>query len=141
MRPKSRDVSKFVDLVGIGDDMAHRPPADAVGDVFGPQCGGGRHDDRPQLHDRQHRFPQLDLIAQHDHDAIAGRDAAGDQRRGEPIGAGGQLGEGVGAIAPVRPDDAQRRSRVAGRDGVEPVERPVEPVADGGQRKLATAAS
>jgi hypothetical protein len=66
------DVSEFVDLVGTGDDMAHRSPTDAVSEVRGPQCGGGRH------------------------------------------------------------DDAQRNSRVARRDGVESVERPVEPVADVG---------
>jgi hypothetical protein len=60
---------EFVDLVGIGDDMAHRSPTNAVSEVLGPQCGGGRH------------------------------------------------------------DCAQRRSRVARSDGIEPVERPVEPVA------------
>ena len=66
------DASEFVDLVGTGDDMAHRSPTDAVSEVLGPQCGGGRH------------------------------------------------------------DYAQRRSRADRRDGVESVERPVEPVADVG---------
>jgi hypothetical protein len=40
------DIREFVDLVGIADDMTHRPPADTVCEVFGAQRGRGRHDDR-----------------------------------------------------------------------------------------------
>jgi hypothetical protein len=51
------DVSEFVDLVGIGDGMTHRPAADTVGEVVGPQRGRGRHDDHAQFHHRRHRLP------------------------------------------------------------------------------------
>jgi hypothetical protein len=54
------------------------------------------------------------------------------RQRGEPIGARCHLAEGRRAIGAVLTDDAQGRSRVARRDGVEPVERLVEPVADVG---------
>jgi hypothetical protein len=36
------DAVEFVDLVGTGDDMAHRSPTDGVSEVLGPQCGGRR---------------------------------------------------------------------------------------------------
>jgi hypothetical protein len=63
------------------------------------------------------------------------------RQRGEPIGARGHLAEGLRAIGAVRTNDAQGRSRVPRRDGLEPVTRLVEPVGDVGPAESRTAAS
>jgi hypothetical protein len=120
------DFSKFVGLLGVGDHMAHRAAADTVGKVVGPQRGRSRHDHRAQLHDRQHRLPQPDLVAQHDHHAIAVIYPGRGQRCGQPIRALGHLGERIRVIGPVFVDDAQRGSSIAFGDRVEPVQRPIE---------------
>ncbi len=109
---------------------------DPVDEVRRPDRRRGRHDHRTQLHDRQHGLPQLDLVAEHQHDRVTLADAAGGQPGRQAIRGTGHLGEGALCRGPVLLHEHQRRAVVAAGDRVEPVHRPVEPLAQLGPVEL-----
>ena len=135
-RPADHDAGEFTGhpvelrgVGGVGDHDAGPAATDPVREVIGSERAGGRHDDGPELGHRQHRLPQLHLVAEHQDDAVALRDAEPCQPGRHPVGALRHLGERHPSLGAVLLDDPQREpargGRVAG-DDVEPVGRPVE---------------
>ncbi|CAB4930731.1 unannotated protein [freshwater metagenome] len=121
---------------GVGDHVRRPAALDPVDQVGRAQRGGGRHDDRAELHHRQHRLPQLDLVAQHQHHPVAPADPDRGQPAGHLVRPPDHLGEGVPRLAAVGLGDPQRGALVVAGVGVEPVVRPVEPVAQVGPAEL-----
>jgi hypothetical protein len=80
---------------------------DAVDQVRRAEGGGGRHDHRAELHHREHRLPQLDLVAEHEDDAVALGHAVRPQPRRYLVGAAHQLGEGEAKGVAILLDDVQ----------------------------------
>src|SRR5207248_116226 len=87
---------------------------DTVAQVDGAEQGGSRDDDGPQLHGGQDGLPELDLIAEHEDDAVAAPHALGAKPGGHAIGALGHLGPGAGGLAAILFEDALRRLNEAG---------------------------
>lgn len=113
-------------VLGPDDDVPHPAAFDPVGQVGGAEQRGGRDDDGAQFHRGQRRLPQLDLVAEHDEDAVLGPHAPVPQPVGHPVGALGHRGEGDLDTPAVLLHDVQGGAVVVPRDGVEPVEGPVE---------------
>ncbi len=105
-----------------------RDPAavDPVAQVGGAEQRGGGDDDGAELHRGEGRLPQLGLVAEHDEEAVLGADPQPAQPVGDPVGAGGHLGEGHPGLGAVLLDDVQGGAVVPLRDDVEPVQGPVE---------------
>ena len=129
----------LVELVGVhrvAQHVARAAPGDPVGEVGGSHRGGRRHDHRADLHDREHRLPQLDLVAEHHDHGVPATDALPAEPGGHLVGAPGHLVVRALHPAAVLLDDHQRRPVVAAGDGVEPVDGPVEPVPEVGPLEL-----
>ncbi len=111
--------------------MAHLAASDPVAQVGRAEQRRGRDDDGAQFHRAEHHLPQLALVAEHDQDPVAGRDAL----LAEPVRGGarayGELREGEAPAGAVLLDDAQGVGVVPGGDVVEPVQGPVEAVGAG----------
>ena len=120
------DVVELGGVGGVGDHDARPTAGDAVGALRSAQGTGRRHDHRPELGDGQGGLPELDLIAQHQDDAIALADAELLQPRRHPVGALGHRGEADALFAAVFLDDPQRGAVVAAGNDVEPIGGPVE---------------
>ncbi len=118
-------------VLGAGHDVAYVAALDPVAQVGRAEEGRGGDDDGAQLHRAEHHLPQLALVAEHDEDPVAGRDAPGAQPVRGRVGPRGELCEGEGLAGAVLLDDAQGVGVVAGGDVVEPVEGPVEAVGAG----------
>ncbi len=95
-------------VFGVGDDELGAAAGDAVGQVGRAQRTGGRHDDRAELGDGEHRLPQLDLVAQHQDDPVTLADAEPAEPRRNPVGALGHLREADLVLVAVLLDDPQR---------------------------------
>ena len=133
----ARHVVELVRLGGVGDDGPRVSALHAVDEVTGADRRRRRHDDGAELHDAEHRLPQLDLVAEHEHDRS--RPCATPSARARP-----RPGRSVG---PSRRSDTVRTDSscstivraglvVAASDGVEPVDRPVPALADVGEGEL-----
>ncbi len=118
-------------VLGAHDHLPDPAAGDTVAQVGGAEQRGGGDDDGAQFHRGERRLPQLGLVAEHDEDPVLGAHALGAQPVGDAIRALGHLREGEGGLGAVLLDDAQGRAVVPGRDGVEPVERPVEVLGPG----------
>ncbi len=88
------------------------------------RSGGDQH--RAELHGGEDRVPQFGLVAQHHHDPVTPAYALVAQPVGHLAGPAGHLGEREPLLGAVLLDDPEGGRVVAGRDHVEPVERPVE---------------
>jgi hypothetical protein len=129
----------------VDDDVPGTAPLDAVDQVGRPEGGGRRHDHRTELHHREHRLPELHLVAEHQDDAVAAGHPLAPEPAGHLVGAAHHVVEGVRRLTAVLLDDVQRGRGVVAGVAVEPVDRPVErPVEAGpvelGQRLLVVAA-
>jgi hypothetical protein len=111
---------------GVGN-YGPRPGADdPVGKVCWSERTGGRHDHRPEFGDGEGGLPELDLVAQHQHDAIALANAEVLKPRRHSVGALGHRGEADALLAAIFLDNPQRGALVAPGDDIEPVGGPVE---------------
>ena len=120
---------ELVRIGRIGHHEARPATGDPVGQIGRTQRPGRRHHHRAELGDRQHRLPQLDLVAQHDDDAVTLAHAQRPQPRRHLVGPVGHLREGVPLLVAAFFGDPQRRLPGpfgAARDDVEPVGGPVE---------------
>ncbi len=124
-------VVELAGVLGARDHVPDPAAVDAVAQVGGAEQGGGRDDDRAQLHRGERGLPQLHLVAEHHEDAVLGAHAPLAQAVGHAVGAGGHLGEGDLDLAAVLLDDVQGGAVVAVGDDVEPVQRPVEVIGTG----------
>jgi hypothetical protein len=66
---------------------------DAVTKIRGREQGGCRDDNRAELHRSQDHLPQLDLVAEHEHDPVASRHPLRPKPMGHLAGPGGHLRE------------------------------------------------
>jgi hypothetical protein len=130
------DVRELAGVGGVRDDVPGAAALDPVDEVSGAERRRRRHDDRAELHDGEHRLPQLDLVAEHEDHAVALAHPLVAQPVGDLVGAGGQRVEGVLGRETVLLDDVQPDAVVADRVGVEPVDRPVERAVEGGPAEL-----
>ena len=112
----------------VGHDVPRAAPVDAIGQVGGSQCRGSRQDHGADLHDREHGFPEFDLVVQHEHDTIAAADAVRREQRRYLVGTTSHVAEREPGLRIVLLHDPQRGPVVVPRVGVEPVDGPVEPV-------------
>jgi hypothetical protein len=81
--------------------VAGTPTLDAILQVCWSQQRCGGNNDSAELHRRQDRLPQLDLVAKHNDDPVATSDALLTQPVGDTIGALRHLGEGAASLAAV----------------------------------------
>jgi hypothetical protein len=84
------------------------------------------YDDGAQLHRGERGLPRFGLIVEHDDDPVTGANALVTQPVGDAVGARGHLGEGEPGLGAVLLHDPQCDAVVACRNGVEPVQRPIE---------------
>jgi hypothetical protein len=84
--------------------------------------------DHAELDRGEQRFPERDLVAEHQHQAVPPSGAQLSQEVCDAIRGGRQFREGADRPGSVLFDDVQGRTIVAGGDGIEVVERPVEPL-------------
>ncbi|MEG8036974.1 hypothetical protein QP157_17145 [Sphingomonas sp. LR61] len=110
--------------------MCDGSAVDAVLQVGGVEHRRRRQDHRPELDHREHRLPQLELVAEHDEHVVALPDAVLVQANGQTVGPGGHLRVAEPLFRAIRVDDPERDAVVASSDDVEPVVRPVEGVAE-----------
>ncbi|MNP19727.1 hypothetical protein D3C76_1122680 [compost metagenome] len=111
---------------GTDHQMANLATFDTIGQVIASQQCGGRDDHGAKLEGGQHGFPQGDVVAKHQQDALATAHAKGTQVVGHLVGARGQLLEAVALLAAVFFDDPQGVGLVAFGHGIEVIQRPVE---------------
>ena len=133
---RGADAVELVRVGAGGDDIPDRSAHDAVIEVGAADRDGRREDDRPDLDQREHRLPELDLVAEHEHHRIAPRDPERLQPCGELVRAGRHLVERADRSAAVLFDDDERRGGVAAGDDIEPLDRPVEGAVDLGPAEL-----
>ncbi len=112
--------------VAAGDQVPHPAATDPVGGLGAGQRGVGGDDHGAELEAGQDRLPELDLLAEHHHHPVAATDPQPGQPVGQPVGAERELLVGDREQRAVGLDQFQRGLRVAGRDHVEPLQRPVE---------------
>ena len=134
-RVLARHARELVDVARVGDDVPHPAARDAVAQIGGPDGRRRRHDDRAELHDGEHEIPQFDLVAEHEDDRVTALHALLCEPRGDGVGAARHLVVRHLERRAVLLDDDDGCAVVAARDGVEPVDRPVEAVADIGPRE------
>ena len=123
------DVVELVDIGVPDDDVLGGTPVDAVPQVGRPEHRRRGDQHRAQLHRREDRVPQLDLVGEHEDDPVAPLHAVGAQPVRHAVGPLCHLRERVLPLGPVLLDDPQRRAVGRGRvgpDGVEVLQRPVE---------------
>ncbi|MCY1350237.1 hypothetical protein D9M69_364650 [compost metagenome] len=120
------EAGELVSMGAADHQVANLAALDAVAQVVGGQQGGGGDHHGAELEGRQHGFPQRDMVAEHQQDALATAHAQLAQVVGDAVGAFGQLGEAVALLAAVLLDDPQRRCLVAPGQRIEVVQRPVE---------------
>jgi len=109
---------------------------DSVDELVGSEGGGGGQDDGADFHDGEHGFPEFDLVVEHEDDVVAAGDAVGGEVCCDLVGAVGHVVEGVCGLGAVFFDDPQCGVVVAAGVGVEPVDRPVEPIPEVGPDEL-----
>ena len=131
-RVLARHARELVDVARVGDDVPHPAARDAVAQIGGPDGRRRRHDDRAELHDGEHEIPQFDLVAEHEDDRVTAPHALLCEPRGDGVGAARHLVVRHLERRAVLLDDDDGCAVVAARDGVEPVDRPVESFADVG---------
>jgi 8-oxo-dGTP pyrophosphatase MutT (NUDIX family) len=127
-RVVARQIGKFSGILDAGDDMPDTAAREAVEEIVAVQQSRRRNDHDPELHRRQHAFPQRRHIAEHQQQAVAAADAEAAQPVGDPVRPLGELGKGEPGFAAPLIDEPQTRAVVATRHRVEIIERPVEPV-------------
>lgn len=121
----------LVELGGVGDvgdDVPGTAPVDAIGQIHRAERGGRGHDDRTELHDREHGLPEFDLVVQHEDDSVCPGHSVGGQMGGDLIGPACEFVEGVLRLGAVLFHDPQGHPVVAPCDRIEPVHGPVEPL-------------
>ena len=133
------DVGEAVQVTAGGDHHLDAGALQALRGLRGRQLDRRGADHGAELHGGQQRLPQLDLVVQHEHDAVAAADAQATQVVGHAVGAAAHEIEGVDGLRAVGLDDPQRRLGVLVGDDVEPVQRPVEVLQVGPLERLAGA--
>lgn len=69
-------------VLGVGNNPGDICAFGAVSQVRRAQHGGRRVEDKASLNAGEHGFPQLDLVVEHEHHAVASLDA----NAGQPVG-------------------------------------------------------
>ena len=123
---RTGDVREAVGQLGLRDDVSHPTPLDAVGDVRGREQRARGNHHRAQLGEREDALPELGAVTEHEQGPVAPAYAVVAQPAGERIGPRAQLGERQSRLDVAVIDDPEARPIIAGSDGVEPIEAPVE---------------
>ena len=131
-------------LTRVGDDGTGAAALEAVDEVARPGRRGRGHEHRTELHDAEHGVPQLDLVAEHEQHGIASPNAEAGEPGRHLVGTTAHQVERDGGDRLVGRatviDDRQGGAVVAAGEGIEPVDRPVEPRPHIGEGELADGA-
>jgi len=114
------------DVVRARDDVADVTTINAILEIGGREEGRGGGDDDTELDRGEERFPERDLVAEHQHQAVAPSRAHAAQVVRDTVRCCRQFREGADGLGSVLFDNVQGRTIVAGGDRIEVVERPVE---------------
>ena len=120
---------EFLRIGPMRDQKLRLAPLEPVGDVGWPERRHRRNQHEAELHRSQHRRPQFRDHAQHHQKAIAALGAERAQAIGETRQFDAQILEGPRLDAIADDLEGNLAPMLSGRElGVEPVERPVEPL-------------
>jgi len=106
--------------------MAHVSAIHAILQVRGGQQRRRWRDDNAEFDGREQDFPECDLVAEHQHQAVAACRTERRQVVGDAIRIGGELREGSDVLRAVLVDDVERGTFVGRGYPVEVIECPVE---------------
>ena len=123
-RKRAGEPSNFDALAAPVDDVTDTSAVDAVLKVSGCEQRRRRVYDDAELHRGEQRFPERDLVAEHQQQAVASSCAEIVQEVGDAIRAARQFRERANRLRSVLFDDVQRGRSLPAGDRVEVVERP-----------------
>ena len=131
-----RQEGELVDMIPGCDHVRDRAALEAVLQVVAADRQRRGQDDRTDLGEREHRLPELDLIAEHQQDCVPLLDSSRPQPVPELVRARRHLVERPRHALTAFLDDHQGGRVISARDVVEPVDRPVERAVDLRPREL-----
>ena len=118
--------ANFDTLAALGDDMPDASAIDAVLKISSREQRRRRCHDDAKLDRGEQRLPERHFVAEHQQQAVAASCAEAAQEVCDAIRRRRQFREGPDRLRAVFFDNVQGGTIVAGGDGIEVVERPVE---------------